>query len=94
MMKFRVSIFMLLFCHADTCMVELSWDQTKNPRTLGEHMKVAFGPSWKDLLCKNQLEAGKIEPGHPSLLVISSSALRSLELLRLMTCLFDTKQAV
>nr|GLL47700.1 protein CMSS1 [Ipomoea trifida] len=66
----------------DTCMVELSWDQTKNPRTLGEHMKVAFGSSWKDLLCKSQLEAGKIEPGHPSLLVISSSALRSLELLR------------
>lgn len=66
----------------DTCMVELIRDQAKTPITLGDHLKVAFGPSWKDLLCKNQLEAGKVEPGHPALIVISSSALRSLELLR------------
>lgn len=65
----------------DTCMVELIRDQATNKRTLGDHLKVAFGSSWKDL-CKNHLEAGKVEPGHPALIVISSSALRSLELLR------------
>ncbi|RAL48354.1 unnamed protein product [Cuscuta campestris] len=66
----------------DTCMVELIQDQAENKRTLGDHLKAAFGSSWKDLLCRNQFKAGKVEPGHPALIVISSSALRSLELLR------------
>ncbi|CAH9131507.1 unnamed protein product [Cuscuta epithymum] len=63
-------------------MVELLRDETNNTRTLGEIMKFAFGPSWNSLLCKNTLVAEKVEPGHPALLVISSSAIRSLELLR------------
>lgn len=49
---------------------------------IGEHMKAAFGSSWKEVLCDKQLLEGKIDPGNPALLVISLSALRSLELLR------------
>lgn len=45
-------------------------------------MKAAFGPSFKEVLCEKQLVEGKINPGSPSVLVISSSALRSLELYR------------
>lgn len=45
-------------------------------------MKVAFGPSWKDVMCGKKLLEGKIDPGSPAVLIISASALRSIELLR------------
>lgn len=64
----------------DRCILELP--QSIAQDTLGEHMKTAFGPSWKQELCENQITEGKIEPGNPALLVISLSALRSLELYR------------
>lgn len=41
-----------------------------------------FASSWKKVLCDSQLVEGKVEPGSPSVLVISASALRSLEMLR------------
>lgn len=66
----------------ETCMLELNPDQAQSSSPLADHMKVAFGPSWKESLCEKELD-GKIDPGHPSLLVISLSALRSLDLLRL-----------
>ncbi|XP_075512052.1 uncharacterized protein LOC142547574 [Primulina tabacum] len=45
-------------------------------------MKVAFGSSWKEVLCEKHIQEGELDPGNPALLMISLSALRSLELLR------------
>ena len=45
-------------------------------------MQEAFGPSWKEVLSEKQLVEGKIDPGCPAVLIISTSALRSIELLR------------
>ncbi|XP_052206575.1 uncharacterized protein LOC127810972 [Diospyros lotus] len=66
----------------DRCILELSQGLDQSASNLGEHMKTAFGSSWKEVLCEKQLLEGKIDPGNPALLVISISALRSLELLR------------
>ncbi|GER41661.1 ATP-dependent RNA helicase DDX1 [Striga asiatica] len=66
-----------------TCIVELSQDTSQNiSGKLEELVKVSFGSSWKEVLCGKHLQEGKIQPGSPAVLVISSSALRSLELLR------------
>ncbi|KAH0673362.1 hypothetical protein KY284_024449 [Solanum tuberosum] len=65
----------------DTCMLELNPDQAQISSALADHMKVAFGASWKEILCEKELDE-KIDPGQPALLVISLSALRSLDLLR------------
>ncbi|XP_010245777.1 PREDICTED: protein CMSS1 isoform X2 [Nelumbo nucifera] len=67
---------------ADTCIVELLQDLEQNAGNLSKHMKAVFGKSWKNVLCEGQLLEGKVDPGSPAVLVISSSALRSLELLR------------
>ncbi|XP_059447821.1 uncharacterized protein LOC132179178 [Corylus avellana] len=66
----------------DTCIVELSQDMGQDVESLGNHMKAAFGPSWKESLCEKQLLEGKVDPGSPALLIISSSALRSIQLLK------------
>ncbi|PHU18741.1 hypothetical protein BC332_14436 [Capsicum chinense] len=65
----------------ETCMVELNPDQAQSSSALADHMKVAFGPSWKEILCEKELD-GTVDPGQPALLVVSLSALRSLDLLR------------
>ena len=67
---------------ADKCILELSQGLDQSTSNLGDHVKAAFGSSWKEVLCEKQLLEGKIDPGNPALLVISLSALRSLELLR------------
>ncbi|GFY81648.1 hypothetical protein Acr_01g0014560 [Actinidia rufa] len=64
------------------CILELSQGLNQITSNLGDHVKAAFGSSWKEVLCEKQLLEGKIDPGNPALLVISLSALRSLELLR------------
>ena len=56
---------------------------------LGNHMKTAFGPSWKQVLCEGKLMEGNVDPGSPAVLIISTSALRSLELLRSIFFLFS-----
>ncbi|XP_062150106.1 protein CMS1 [Alnus glutinosa] len=66
----------------DTCIVELSQDMDQEVENLGNHMKAAFGPSWKESLCEKHLLEGKVDPGSPALLIISSSALRSIQLLK------------
>ncbi|PSS35705.1 Chitinase-like protein [Actinidia chinensis var. chinensis] len=66
----------------DKCILELSQGLDQSTSNLGDHVKAAFGSSWKEILCEKQLLEGKIDPGNPALLVISLSALRSLELLR------------
>ncbi|GAA0151999.1 RNA metabolism protein [Lithospermum erythrorhizon] len=63
----------------EKCMLEL---QAQKGGNLGEYMKTAFGKSWREVLCGKQVQEGKVEPGNPTLLVVSSSAIRSLELLR------------
>lgn len=69
----------------ETCMVEQGPDPAQNNTgNLVEQLKVAFGSSWKEVLCEKHLQEGKVDPGSPALLVISSSALRSQELLRLL----------
>lgn len=65
----------------ETCMLELNPDHAQISSALADHMKVAFGPSWKESLCEKEIDE-KIDPGQPALLVISLSALRSLDLLR------------
>ncbi|KAI8005231.1 Protein CMSS1 [Camellia lanceoleosa] len=66
----------------DKCILKLSQGLAQSSNNLGEHMKAAFGSSWREVLCGKQILEGKIDPGNPALLVISLSALRSLELLR------------
>ena len=67
----------------DTCIVDISQDAAEQDvDNLGKHMKAAFGYSWKEMLCEKQVLEGKVDPGSPALLVISSSALRSIELLK------------
>ncbi|KAI3795071.1 hypothetical protein L1987_37715 [Smallanthus sonchifolius] len=63
----------------DACIVKLSESVVQDVSNLSEHMKASFGSSWKEALCKKQQNS---EPGSPTLLTISLSALRSLELFR------------
>ncbi|KAL6580732.1 hypothetical protein OROMI_006655 [Orobanche minor] len=67
----------------EECMIELCQSPAQNiSGKLNEHVKVSFGSSWKEVLCGKHLQEGQVQPGSPALLVISSSALRSLEFLR------------
>ncbi|GAB2298098.1 hypothetical protein Dimus_032170 [Dionaea muscipula] len=66
----------------DTCVVELCKGLDQDASNLGKHMKYAFGTSWKEVLSDGKLVEGMIDPGSPAVLVISSSAVRSLELIR------------
>lgn len=66
----------------DTCMVELSHSMDQNVDNFSNHMKAIFDASWKDMLCDGKLLEGKVDSGSPAIIVISTSALRSLELLR------------
>ncbi|ESQ53039.1 hypothetical protein EUTSA_v10017033mg [Eutrema salsugineum] len=66
----------------DKCIVELSQRLEQNVSNLGEHIKMSYGSSWRESLCEGELIEGKVDTGSPSVLVVSSSALRSLELLR------------
>ncbi|KAG5530980.1 hypothetical protein RHGRI_025807 [Rhododendron griersonianum] len=77
----QINVDALHLDYADKCILELSRGTDQSASNLGEHMKAAFGSSWKEVLCEKQLLEGKIDPGSPALLVISLSALRSLELL-------------
>ncbi|KAL1191145.1 hypothetical protein V5N11_014211 [Cardamine amara subsp. amara] len=66
----------------DKCIVELSQNMDQDVSNLGEHIKMSYGSSWRKTLCEAETLEGMIDPGNPYVLVISSSALRSLELLR------------
>ncbi|KAK1411396.1 hypothetical protein QVD17_37944 [Tagetes erecta] len=66
----------------DACVVKLSESVPQDVNNLSEHMKASFGSSWKEALCKKKLSGNDCEPGSPTLLTISLSALRSLELFR------------
>ncbi|KAJ7979089.1 Protein CMSS1-like [Quillaja saponaria] len=66
----------------DTCMLELTQGSDHDVKTLGKDIKAAFGKSWKEVLYDGQLLEGKIDAGSPAVLIVSYSALRSIELLR------------
>ena len=55
---------------------------------LEKHIKEAFGAKWKEELCEGKLIEGKIEAGSPAVLVLATSALRSIELLRFVSLHF------
>ncbi|KAJ0035323.1 hypothetical protein Pint_25661 [Pistacia integerrima] len=69
----------------ESCIVKLSNNLDQDAETLGKHMKEAFGTQWKKELCEGQLVEGKVDPGCPAVLIISTSALRSIELLSTLT---------
>ncbi|XP_071707209.1 uncharacterized protein [Rutidosis leptorrhynchoides] len=66
----------------DSCFVKLSESVPQDVSNLSEHMKASFGSSWKESLCKKPVSGKNSEPGSPTLLTISLSALRSLDLFR------------
>ncbi|KAL6652963.1 hypothetical protein ACP70R_011888 [Stipagrostis hirtigluma subsp. patula] len=68
--------------YSERCMVELPEGASQDVESFGDHVKEAFGAAWKEELCGGKLVEGEIGVGSPALLVISSAALRSLELLR------------
>lgn len=51
-------------------------------QTLGKTVKAAFGGSWREHLCEESVVEGKVNAGSPAVLIIASSALRCIELLR------------
>uniref|UniRef100_A0A0E0KP99 Uncharacterized protein n=1 Tax=Oryza punctata TaxID=4537 RepID=A0A0E0KP99_ORYPU len=71
-----------LDAYSEGCMVPLAEGASQDVEGLGDHVKGAFGSSWKEELCEGELEDGAVDAGSPALLVICSAALRSLELLR------------
>ncbi|RDX60154.1 Protein CMSS1, partial [Mucuna pruriens] len=66
----------------DKCILEVPEDADSDVTILGKTIKAAFGASWKEPLCQDQLIEGKVHPGSPAVLIVTSSALRSIHLLR------------
>ncbi|GJN11928.1 hypothetical protein PR202_ga30166 [Eleusine coracana subsp. coracana] len=67
--------------YSEGCLVRLAEEANQDVESFGDHVKGAFGASWKEELCDGNIVEGKIGVGSPALLVICSAALRSLELL-------------
>ncbi|XP_039132959.1 protein CMSS1 isoform X2 [Dioscorea cayenensis subsp. rotundata] len=65
----------------DTSVAELPQEVAQDVDNFSDHIKTAFDDSWREALCEGKLSDG-IDAGSPAVLVISASALRSLELLR------------
>lgn len=66
----------------ENSMLELSNTMDHNIPNLMKHVKAIFGPSWEEVLCEGNVVEGNVEPGCPALLIISSSAIRCVEILR------------
>lgn len=69
-------------CSAESCFLELPTSSRQDVKNLSFVMKEAFGSSWREALCKKEIVDGDVDPGCPAVLIISSSALRAIELLR------------
>uniref|UniRef100_A0A0D6R0X0 DEAD/DEAH box helicase domain-containing protein n=1 Tax=Araucaria cunninghamii TaxID=56994 RepID=A0A0D6R0X0_ARACU len=63
-------------------MLELSNNVDHSIQNLAKHVKAIFGSSWKDVLCEGNILEGNVAPGSPAILIISSSAVRCVEVLR------------
>lgn len=59
--------------------VQLPEDSDHSVEKLGNHVRPVIGPTWKETLC-NENKVG--DPGSPVVLVLCSSAIRCVELLR------------
>uniref|UniRef100_A0A9I9DGI8 Protein CMSS1 n=1 Tax=Cucumis melo TaxID=3656 RepID=A0A9I9DGI8_CUCME len=66
----------------DRCILGPPESSVQDDKSLVKHIKEALGSSWKEVLCKGELLEGRTEPGSPAVLIISTSALRSIELLK------------
>ncbi|XVE81096.1 hypothetical protein DITRI_Ditri15bG0035800 [Diplodiscus trichospermus] len=66
----------------DSCILDVSQELGQDVMRLKKPIKEAFGVKWKEELCEGKLIEGKIEAGSPAVLVVATSALRSIELLR------------
>lgn len=66
----------------ENSMVELSNTMDHNIQNLTKHVKTIFGSSWEEVLCEGNLVEGNAEPGCPAILIICSSAVRCVEILR------------
>lgn len=66
----------------ENSMLELSNTMDHNIPNLMKHVKAIFGPSWEEVLCEGNVVEGNVEAGCPALLIISSSAIRCVEILR------------
>jgi len=51
-------------------------------QTLGKTVKAAFGGAWREHLCEGSVVEGKVNAGSPAVLIVTSSALRCIDLLR------------
>ncbi|XWS13243.1 hypothetical protein CRYUN_Cryun36dG0020800 [Craigia yunnanensis] len=78
----------------DSCILNVSQELGQDVMRLEKHIKEAFGAKWKEELCEGKLIEGKIESGSPAVLVVATSALRSIELLRGMRSLTKECHAV
>lgn len=63
-------------------MVKLAEGIPQDVDNLSDHIKSVFGPSWKEVLTEEKLVEDAIDAGSPALVIVSTSALRSLEILR------------
>ncbi|XP_007033991.2 PREDICTED: protein CMSS1 [Theobroma cacao] len=66
----------------DSCILDVSQESGQDVMRLEKYIKEAFGAKWKEELCEGKLIEGKTEAGSPAVLVVATSALRSIELLR------------
>ncbi|XP_074291975.1 uncharacterized protein LOC141618797 [Silene latifolia] len=78
----------------DTYFIKLSEDVSQDASNLGTHLKNVFESKWKKVLCEPQLVEGQIDAGNPAVMVISASAIKSLEMLRGLRILTKECQAV
>lgn len=83
---------MRIWENADSSMVRLAEDMDQDVENLSKHMKAIFGTLWEEVLCEGKLSEGTIDAGSPAVLIISTSALRSLELLRYIILSLDNTQ--
>ncbi|XP_078432851.1 U3 containing 90S pre-ribosomal complex subunit [Wolffia australiana] len=65
-----------------TCFAQLPADVDQEVDSLCKHVKDTVGPLWKKELCDGKLQKGEMDPGSPAVLIVSASALRTLEILR------------
>ncbi|OWM67660.1 hypothetical protein CDL15_Pgr024745 [Punica granatum] len=56
----------------ETCILDLPECSDGDDKSLGKQIKVAFGPSWKEVLYEKDLVGGKVDPGSPAVLVIAT----------------------
>ncbi|XP_027363296.1 protein CMSS1 isoform X2 [Abrus precatorius] len=64
------------------CILEVLEEADSDVKVLGKSIKAAFGASWREALCEGDGDGGKVDSGSPSVLILTSSALRSIHLLR------------